>query len=169
MLNRYCGKQIFTGCSAQSVIWQAALRMFHPSSENRTIQMYFCSGVSSRIILTCQLNRILHLPKNSALHQYYSVENFRTEARLFYWDDQLDKWQIAPSLVPGMTLLVQKADGGYSDEEGWTGRKADKPEVTLNGDQPPRSDKSDMASETRGWCEVTKHLIGLAPIFDTRG
>lgn len=49
----------------------------------------------------------------------------------FLWDEDAERWQSIPAweVVPGMTLLLPSAVGGYSEQCGWTGKTEDKPKI----------------------------------------
>jgi len=75
------------------------------------------------------------------------------------WDGESSEWvrTRASDVRPGMTLLLSRAQGGYSDDVGWTGRPVDKPSVHRATGDPPESLGSDPGSQT-DWLPLADHL-----------
>lgn len=82
------------------------------------------------------------------------------------WNGETGKWEPLREreLRPGMTLLLSRNQGGYSDKYGWTGKSADKPTPIPLGStgakvstNPQESLADDMPSET-DWLPVPDHL-----------
>ena len=80
-------------------------------------------------------------------------------AKAWMWDHELGSYESIPAtaVCPGMTVLLSRNAGGYSDVFGWTGDPKDKPEsgLALVG-HPPKRDE-DRRSET-DWLLLPDHL-----------
>lgn len=80
-------------------------------------------------------------------------------AKAWVWDHELGSYEAVPAaaVCPGMTVLLSRNAGGYSDVLGWTGDPKDKPQsgLAVSGN-PPRRDE-DRWSET-DWLLLPDHL-----------
>ena len=62
----------------------------------------------------------------------YELQRFvGGRCRAFEWDTETGRWESRSrsQARPGMTLLFDRASGGYRDDIGWTGNARDKPSV----------------------------------------
>jgi CRISPR-associated endonuclease/helicase Cas3 len=87
------------------------------------------------------------------------LRNFLKAHKASEWDGETEKWERrgANDVRPGMTLLLDRCDGGYSDELGWTGKEEDRPTI---GDRPgsaPDAGPRDPWSAS-DWYLLTSHL-----------
>jgi CRISPR-associated endonuclease/helicase Cas3 len=75
------------------------------------------------------------------------------------WNDETEQWEQrrASDVRPGMTLLIDREDGGYSDELGWTGNKDDLPTIGRKPDSEMDAVNRDVRSAT-SWDLLTTHL-----------
>ncbi len=75
------------------------------------------------------------------------------------WEGESNEWvrRRGNDVRPGMTLLLRRAQGGYSDAVGWTRRPGDKPSVHRATGDPPESLGSDPGSQT-DWLPLADHL-----------
>lgn len=81
------------------------------------------------------------------------------KAKAWVWNHELGSYEAvpAPSVCPGMTALLSRNAGGYSDVIGWTGDPGDRPESGLAvGGHPSKRDE-DRWSET-DWLLLPDHL-----------
>jgi len=81
------------------------------------------------------------------------------KVRAVEWNGETEKWEPrwANEVRPGMTLLLDRRDGGYSDELGWTGDPDDQPTVSAitagDEDAVARDERS-----SKEWYQLTNHL-----------
>jgi CRISPR-associated endonuclease/helicase Cas3 len=75
------------------------------------------------------------------------------------WDSEVGAWERRwpPEVRPGMLLLLHAAQGGYHRALGWTGRPADRPDVSEHLGIPSDSLRRDPLSHT-DWVSLTDHL-----------
>ena len=75
------------------------------------------------------------------------------------WNGETERWERRrPNDVrPGMTLLLDRRDGGYSDELGWTGNKDDLPTISSRPEGEADAVNRDAWSATR-WDLLAAHL-----------
>ena len=75
------------------------------------------------------------------------------------WNGETEKWERRRmgDVRPGMTLLLDHKDGGYSDELGWTGNKDDLPTINSGPESEADAVNRDKWSATR-WDLLTTHL-----------
>ena len=82
----------------------------------------------------------------------------RRSARI--WDDKREAWESvrAVDIRPGMLVMLQRDDGGYSRELGWTGNKADQLGDVLPPGEPHEKFEDDCFSESGAWVTLADHL-----------
>lgn len=75
------------------------------------------------------------------------------------WNGDTEKWEprYANEVRPGMTLLLDRCDGGYSDDLGWTGNEEHQPTVGYRPDGVPDAESRDPWSVS-DWYPLTSHL-----------
>jgi CRISPR-associated endonuclease/helicase Cas3 len=75
------------------------------------------------------------------------------------WNGETERWErrSGNDVHPGMTLLLDRNDGGYSEELGWTGDEKDKPSIAGLPGGAPDAVASDPLSSS-DWCLLTSHL-----------
>ncbi len=98
-------------------------------------------------------NEICPVPLNEELRKFLKTHK-ATE-----WNGETEKWEVRSGndVRPGMTLLLDRRDGGYNDELGWTGDERDKPTVEIISVRGPDAVASDPWS-AGDWCLLTSHL-----------
>lgn len=78
------------------------------------------------------------------------------------WDDKREAWESvrAVDIRPGMLVMLQQTDGGYSRELGWTGNKTDQLELgdVLPPGVPHEKFEDDCFSESGVWVTLADHL-----------
>jgi CRISPR-associated endonuclease/helicase Cas3 len=85
-------------------------------------------------------------------------EDGAARARAWVWDYLDDEWRLLRDrdIYPGQTILVDSAEGGYSTEVGFTGKRPDKktPAIPVEGTAkpPPASLRADLAQEQDDLC-----------------
>lgn len=81
------------------------------------------------------------------------------KAKAREWNGETESWEQrrASDVRPGMTLLLDRKDGGYSDELGWTGNKNDLPALSGNRGKAPDSVRRDAWS-ANSWDPLKNHL-----------
>lgn len=94
------------------------------------------------------------------------AKEFRSKGNLLWeWNDETGHWEprSAQDLVPGMTLLCEVSNGGYSVELGWTGAEQDRPTPAVPPERPEsNSNKTDPSSLTEhSWRELDRHLADV--------
>lgn len=90
---------------------------------------------------------------------FLSAAEFAKAAKLYEWNDEAGRWERrGPSeIVPGMVLLCNTLDGGYSEELGWTGDASDRP-APIRSTGGVDFDGADPGSVAAVWRELEKHL-----------
>ena len=80
-------------------------------------------------------------------------------AKAWMWDHELGSYGSIPAtaVCPGMTVLLSRNAGGYSDVLGWTGDPKDKPKFGLAPVGHPSKRDEDRWSET-DWLLLPDHL-----------
>ena len=68
----------------------------------------------------------------------------KDDLRLWWWDHLEKRWERPASITPGMTFMLHKSMGCYSPEYGWTGSKADIPEIIEPANLPVEADTDDI-------------------------
>ena len=101
---------------------------------------------------------------------FYELARFLgDEGVAWEWSFERQEWDLKRKneIFPGMTLLLARAQGGYSDELGWTGNSRDHPTVSefelpsdihVGGDVTPDGLSLDPASEGDRWLPLSQHL-----------
>lgn len=81
------------------------------------------------------------------------------KAKAWVWDHELGSYEAVPAtaVCPGMTVLLSRNAGGYSDVLGWTGDPKDRPESGLAIAGHPSKRDEDRWSE-RDWLLLPDHL-----------
>ena len=79
------------------------------------------------------------------------------------WDYETSGWERrrAADIQAGMTLLLPRSAGGYSDELGWTGHSADKATIHPTETLPNDGLDRDPASSTEQWVSLGHHLADV--------
>ncbi len=75
------------------------------------------------------------------------------------WDHLDKQWNriySADEIYPGLILLLDSARGGYSREMGWTGNKADIPDLVPSPADPAEGNDDDPYTAT-GWLKLADH------------
>jgi CRISPR-associated endonuclease/helicase Cas3 len=87
------------------------------------------------------------------------LRNFLKAHKASEWDGETEKWEPrrASDVRPGMTLLLDRRDGGYSDELGWTGDEGDLPTIGDPSGSVPDAAPRDPWSAS-DWYLLTSHL-----------
>jgi CRISPR-associated endonuclease/helicase Cas3 len=57
----------------------------------------------------------------------HTFREFCKKNKPWVWNHLEDQWERAQHIVPGVVYLLKVENGGYSDQEGWTGETKDKP------------------------------------------
>jgi CRISPR-associated endonuclease/helicase Cas3 len=111
---------------------------------------------------------------------FFDFQNFlkTQKCQAFLWDEDGESWNrlFYSEVVPGMTLLLPRSAGGYSETSGWTGRKDHQPKIwPLDKPKKLRRLFADGESET-GWeslgqhtdavCRAVKHLFSTIEGLD---
>ena len=98
-------------------------------------------------------DEICPVPLNKELTEFLKTH------KVSEWNGETERWeQRRPNDVrPGMTLLLDRRDGGYSDELGWTGNKDDLPTVISRPESEADAVNRDKWSAT-SWDLLTTHL-----------
>ena len=104
---------------------------------------------------------------------FYDLQRFLDKkARAWEWNFEAARWEPrrANEVFPGMTLLLGRSQGGYSDALGWTGSSEDKPtvifeqaEAAASQGQGGRLDALDFdpTSEGSEWVPLSAHLAAV--------
>lgn len=92
-----------------------------------------------------------------------SVGRFRDflkkkKPRTWRWNPLEEQWDRVTDSRPGQTYLIARNSGGYSDQLGWTGDPADKPDVLPPGASTPDAISTDKRTFIGKWVELTEHL-----------
>ena len=91
----------------------------------------------------------------------YALKTFLKSNKIaaWEWNPEAKKYQKVRSdmLCPGMTLLLAKSAGGYSEDLGWTGQKEDVPVRGLALPKSPEALFDDVGSEG-DWLPLQAHL-----------
>ena len=79
------------------------------------------------------------------------------------WSYETGSWERrrAAEVQAGMTLLVPRSAGGYSDDLGWTGRPADKPTIDPIATLPNDGLDRDLDSSIEQWVSLEDHLADV--------
>ncbi|MBN2723419.1 MAG: CRISPR-associated helicase Cas3' [Deltaproteobacteria bacterium] len=99
------------------------------------------------------------------------LKNLKAE-NYYIWDLQDGKWIKGKNFFPGMILMLDISEGGYSTEKGFTGTKKDKCDaITTNSQQDIDHDSSDFLSCQKGSYEtIAEHtekvLTELSKLID---
>jgi CRISPR-associated endonuclease/helicase Cas3 len=98
-------------------------------------------------------DEICPVPLNDELRKFLKTH------KASEWNGEAKKWdrRAGNDVRPGMTLLLDSDDGGYSDEVGWTGNEKDKPAIGGFPSEAPDALASDPSSAS-DWCLLTSHL-----------
>jgi CRISPR-associated endonuclease/helicase Cas3 len=98
-------------------------------------------------------DEICSVPLNKELMEFLKTH------KASEWNGETERWEHRrPSDVrPGMTLLLDRRDGGYSDELGWTGNKDDLPTINSRPENEADAVNRDAWSATE-WDLLTAHL-----------
>jgi len=85
------------------------------------------------------------------------LKSNRTSA--WEWDPEIRAYQkVRPEMLcPGMTLLLAKNTGGYSNDLGWTGNKNDQPTGGFAEPATPKAFSDDTESAS-AWLKLEDHL-----------
>ena len=88
------------------------------------------------------------------------LSEFLETRRARIWDDKSEAWEPirARDVRPGMLLMFQRNEGGYSGELGWTGRKSDKLKNAPPPGEPHEKFEDDRYSENGVWVTLADHL-----------
>jgi CRISPR-associated endonuclease/helicase Cas3 len=83
----------------------------------------------------------------------------KQKVRASEWNGETEKWEPRRKgdVRPGMTLLLDQKDGGYSDKLGWTGNKDDQPRISSERGKAPDAVRRDSWSAT-SWDLLRNHL-----------
>jgi len=75
------------------------------------------------------------------------------------WNGDTEKWEprYANEVRPGMTLLLDRCDGGYSDDLGWTGNEEHQPTAGYRPEGVPDAEPRDPWSVS-DWYLLADHL-----------
>ncbi|MBF0530207.1 MAG: hypothetical protein HQK55_13235 [Deltaproteobacteria bacterium] len=86
---------------------------------------------------------------------------FKNGKAAWEWNADEGRWmpRWAKDIRPGMTLLLNQKQGGYSTECGWTGQETDIPALVTNSQAEFNSLNSDSQSLAIGWQSLENHLI----------
>lgn len=75
---------------------------------------------------------------------------------LWRWDHQEKRWARPEAVFPGLVLMMQAKDGGYSSEYGWTGKQKDAPAPVAPANLSPEGIEDDRFSES-DWETLKEH------------
>lgn len=91
----------------------------------------------------------------------YALRSFLKSNRIsaWEWDPEKREYQtIRPEMIcPGMTLLLPRKAGGYSNDLGWTGDKNDQPDNGFTEATSPEAFSDDIES-AGSWLKLEDHL-----------
>ncbi len=98
-------------------------------------------------------DEICPVPVNEELRKFLKDHEARE------WNGDTEKWERrnANEVRPGMTLLLDRRDGGYRDDLGWTGKAEDRPTVETRRGSAPDAASRDPWSESE-WYPLADHL-----------
>jgi len=87
------------------------------------------------------------------------LRNFLKPCKAREWNGDTERWERrnANEVRPGMTLLLDRCDGGYSDDLGWTGNAEDRPTVEARPGRAPDAASRDPWSAS-DWYLLADHL-----------
>jgi len=93
----------------------------------------------------------------------YEVQKLVGNRSAFEWNTETRSWEARRrnEIRPGMTLLLDRTTGGYSDEIGWTGNTRDKPTVVPIQTDESESIESDLDSFGPDWVSLPNHLADV--------
>lgn len=82
------------------------------------------------------------------------------EKRIWRWNHLEKRWDKPERPVPGSIYLVDRKEGGYADELGWTGDAKDKPGIPETPHNAPREANDDEPNTfDRNWQTLTEHTL----------
>jgi CRISPR-associated endonuclease/helicase Cas3 len=98
-------------------------------------------------------DEICPVPLNDELRKFLKAH------KASEWNGETEKWERrgGNDVRPGMTLLLDRCDGGYSDELGWTGNEEDRPTIGSRPERAPDAVPRDLLSAS-DWYLLTSHL-----------
>ena len=76
------------------------------------------------------------------------------------WDEKREAWEVISSsqICPGMLVMLNRRDGGYSSELGWTGNQVHKIDDTHPPGEPHEKFEDDRFSQSGFWVTLADHL-----------
>jgi CRISPR-associated endonuclease/helicase Cas3 len=82
------------------------------------------------------------------------------------WDYLDSRWVWARDVAPGQVVLLRAADGGYSEDLGFTGNSRHVPAVIASRADCPESNDDERWSEQRNWLSVAEHTDQVCAELD---
>ena len=88
------------------------------------------------------------------------LRGFLKKRNAWIWDDRSETWErvYAPDIRPGMLVMLQRDDGGYSRELGWTGNRNNKLDEAPPPGEPHERFEDDRYTESGFWVTLEDHL-----------